>query len=86
MRMHLDHTRANLKKKGYQEDFKIEISNSLENQNWKTFIAPKNEVLIGGCTFLKNWIIRSETSNALDKLFVRNISNNWHLCVFLSMR
>ena len=59
------------------EDFKIEISNSLENQNWKTFIAPKNEVLIGGCTFLKNWIIRSETSNALDKLFVRNISNNF---------
>ena len=59
------------------EDFKIEVSNSLENQNWKSFIAPKNEVLIGGCTFLKNWIIRSETSNALDKLFVRNISNNF---------
>jgi oligopeptidase B len=55
------------------EDFKIDISNSLENQNWKTFIAPKEEVLIGGCTFLKNWIIRSETSDALDKLFVRNI-------------
>jgi oligopeptidase B len=26
--------------------------------------------------FLKNWIIRSETSNALDKLFVRNISTD----------
>ena len=24
-------------------------------------------------TFLKDWIIRSETSNALDKLFVKNI-------------
>ena len=56
------------------EDFKIDISDSLEKQNWKPFIAPKDEVLIGGCTFLKNWIIRSETSNALDKLFVRNIS------------
>ncbi len=56
------------------EDFKIDICDSLENQNWKTFIAPKNEVLIGGCTFLNNWIIRSETSNALDKLFVKNIS------------
>ena len=55
------------------EDFKIDISNRLEDQNWKTFIAPKEEVLIGGCTFLKNWIIRSETSDALDKLFVRNI-------------
>ena len=56
------------------EDFKIDISESLENQTWKNFIAAKNEVLIGGCVFLKNWIIRSETSNALDKLFVRNIS------------
>ena len=58
------------------EDFKIDISESLENQNWKSFIKAKDEVLIGGCTFLKNWIIRSETSNALDKLFVRNISTN----------
>ena len=56
------------------EDFKIDISESLENQKWKPFIIPKNEVLIGGCVFLKNWIIRSETSNALDKLFVKNIS------------
>ena len=56
------------------EDFKIEISESLENQQWKSFIKPKNEVLIGSCIFLKNWIIRSETSNALDRLFVRHIS------------
>ena len=56
------------------EDFKIDISESLENQNWKPFIKPKNEVLIGSCIFLKNWIIRSETSNALEKLFVRHIS------------
>jgi len=55
------------------EDFKIDISNSLEKPDWKTFIAAKEEVLIGGLTFLKNWIIRSETSNALDKLFVINI-------------
>tara|TARA_B100001741_G_scaffold71646_1_gene57661 strand:- start:355 stop:2430 length:2076 start_codon:yes stop_codon:yes gene_type:complete len=56
------------------EDFKIDVSESLEEQNWKSFIDPKNEVLIGGCVFLKKWIIRSETSNALDKLFVKNIS------------
>ena len=56
------------------EDFKIDVSDSLEVQNWESFIAPKKEVLIGGCTFLKNWILRAETSNALDKLFVRNIS------------
>ena len=58
------------------EDFKIDICDNLENQDWKTFIPAKNEVLIGGLTFLKNWIIRSETSGALDKLFVRNISTN----------
>jgi oligopeptidase B len=59
------------------EDFKIDISSSLENQNWKPFVPSKNEVLIGGCVFLKNWIIRSETSDALDKLFIRNISTNF---------
>jgi len=57
------------------EDFKIDVSDSLDKQNWETFIPPRDEVLIGGCTFLKNWIIRSETSNALDKLFVKNISS-----------
>ena len=58
------------------EDFKIDITDSLEKQDWKPFILPKEEVLIGGLSFLNNWIIRSETSNALDKLFVRNISTN----------
>ena len=55
------------------EDFKIDFSDSLENQQWKTFIPARDEVLIGGLTFLKDWIIRSETSDALDKLFVKNI-------------
>ena len=56
------------------EDFKIDVSDSLENQKWKAFIPARDEVLIGGLTFLKDWIIRSETSDALDKLFVKNIS------------
>jgi len=58
------------------EDFKIDICDNLENQNWKTFLPGKDGVLIHGLTFLKNWIIRGETSNALDKLFVRNILTN----------
>ena len=58
------------------QDFKIDICNSLKKQDWKTFIPAKDEVLIGGLTFLKNWIIRGETSGALDKLFVKNISTN----------
>ena len=56
------------------EDFKVDISDNLETQNWKPFIEAKNEVLIGGLVFLKNWILRSEVSDALDKLFVRNVS------------
>ncbi len=56
------------------EDFKIDISESLKKQSWKEFVSAKNEILIGGCIFLKNWIIRSESSSGLDKLFVKNIS------------
>jgi len=58
------------------EDFKIDICDDLKRQDWKAFIPAKDEVLIGGLTFLNNWIIRGETSNALDKLFVKNISTN----------
>ena len=59
------------------EDFKIDITEDLDKQNWQPFIDAKEEVLIGGCVFLKNWIIRSETSDALDKLFIRNIATNF---------
>ena len=54
------------------EDFKIEKCNDLSKQNWEIYIAPKDEVLIGGLIFLKDWIIRAEKSNALSKLFVKN--------------
>ncbi len=57
------------------EDFKIDICESLEIQNWKPYIPAKDEVLIGGLTFLKNWIIRSEISNALGKIFVKNLES-----------
>ena len=58
------------------EDFKIERARSLEDQNWEVFIPARNEVLIGGLVFLKNWIIRSETSNALSKLILRDPKTN----------
>ena len=54
------------------EDFKIDYCDNISNQNWKSFISAKEEVLIGGLVFLKDWIIRSETSNALGKLILRN--------------
>ena len=54
------------------EDFKIDYCDDLNEQNWKSFIPAKKEVLIGGLVFLNDWIIRSETSNALGKLIIRN--------------
>ncbi len=58
------------------EDFKIEKCKDLLNQNWEIFIPAKDEVLIGGLVFLNNWIIRSETSNALGKLILRDPKTN----------
>ena len=58
------------------EDFKIDRCKDLSNQNWEPYIQAKNEVLIGGLNFLNNWIIRAEISNALAKLFVKDLKNN----------
>ncbi len=58
------------------EDFKIDRCSNLDKQDWKSYIAAKDEVLIGGLIFLKNWILRGEKSNALGKLFVRNTETN----------
>ncbi len=59
------------------EDFKIERCSDLSKQNWEIYINAKDEVLIGGLIFLNDWIIRSEKSNALGKLFLRNIKTNF---------
>ena len=66
------------------EDFKIEKSNNIENKNWEIFIPARDEVLIGGLIFLKDWIIRSETSNALSKLILRNPKTNLEEELFFS--
>ncbi len=58
------------------EDFKIEKTKNINFDKWETFIPEKKETLIGGLTFLENWIIRSEVSNALGKIFVRNLITN----------
>jgi len=48
-----------------------------ENINtWEDFIPAKKEVVIGSLEFLDDWIIRGELSNALPKVFVRNIKTN----------
>ena len=58
------------------EDFKIDRCKDLNNQDWKTYIPAKDEVLIGGLVFLNDWEIRSEISNALGKIFIKNINTN----------
>ena len=58
------------------EDFKIDRCKDLSNQNWETYISAKDEVLIGGLVFLNDWVIRSETSNALSRLFVKDKNTN----------
>ena len=57
------------------EDFKIDYCNDLTNPKWDSYIPAQNEVLIGGLTFLNNWVLRSEVSNALAKIFVKNQQN-----------
>ncbi len=58
------------------EDFKILRCPIKNLGEWKDYIPAKNGVLIGGLSFLNNWIIRSEISDALQKIFVRNIKTN----------
>jgi len=64
------HTNKNAK------DFKICRCKKNQTFKWKDFVPAKNEVLIGGFTMLKNWMVRAEIINALPKLFVRNLNTN----------
>ena len=58
------------------EDFKIDKCKDLSSQKWEAYVPAKNEVLIGGLTFLNKWVLRAEISNALGKLFVKNVDTN----------
>jgi len=66
------------------EDFKIERCKNLKEKNWEVFIPAKNEVLIGGLVFLKDWIIRSEISDAIGKLILRNPKTNYEKEIIFS--
>ena len=58
------------------EDFKICRSKKTDIFKWEDFIPAKNEVLIGSFTLLNDWMVRFEITNALPKLFVRNLKTN----------
>ena len=60
----------------HAEDFKICKCSHKNINSWEEVVPAKAEVLVGGFTMLKKWMVRSETINALPKLFVRNLNNN----------
>ena len=57
-------------------DYKIQKCKVENIENLEDFILPKKETIIGGLEFLDDFIIRSEKSDAIPKLFVRNIKTN----------
>jgi len=58
------------------QDYKICICKHENINEWKDYIPATNGVLIGGFDLLNKWMIRSETRDALAKLYVRNLSTN----------
>tara|TARA_Y100000590_G_scaffold245033_1_gene275421 strand:+ start:72 stop:1187 length:1116 start_codon:yes stop_codon:yes gene_type:complete len=68
------------------EDFKISRCSHQNIKEWKDFVPAKNGVLIGGLTFLNDWIIRAEVSDALQKIFVRNVKTNQEEQLILLMK
>jgi len=57
-------------------DYKICKCKHENIKKWEDFIPAKKEVIIGGFDFLDNWMVRGQMSNALPKLFVRNLKTN----------
>jgi len=57
-------------------DYKICRCKHENINNWEDFIPSKKEVVIGGFDLLDDWMIRGEMSNALPKLFIRNLKTN----------
>ena len=57
-------------------DYKVLRCKINDIANLKEFIPAKRETEIGGLDFLDNFIIRNEKSDAIPKLFIRNIETN----------
>ena len=60
----------------HSPDYKICRCKHENIDKWDNFIPAKKEVVIGGFDFLDDWMIRGEMSNALPRVFVRNLKNN----------
>ena len=57
-------------------DYQILRSKNNNINNTEIFIAAKNETIVGSLDFLDNYILRAESTNAIPKIFIRDIKNN----------
>ena len=57
-------------------DYKVLRCKTNQIQNLEVYIPAKKETVIGGLDFLDEYILRGEKSDAIPKLFVRNIKTN----------
>jgi len=57
-------------------DYKILRCKKDDIENLEEFVPSKKETVIGGLDFLDDYIIRAEKSDAIPKLYVRNINTN----------
>ena len=57
-------------------DYKILKCKINDIKNLQVFIPAKKETVIGGLEFLDEYIIRGEKSDAISKLYIRNIKTN----------
>jgi len=57
-------------------DYQILRCDHQNYKNLKIFIPPRKEIIIGGLEFLDNYILRTEKSDAIPKLFFREINTN----------
>ncbi len=57
-------------------DYKVLRCKVDQIENFEVYIPPKKETVIGGLDFLDEYILRGEKSDAISKLYVRNIKTN----------
>jgi len=57
-------------------DYKILRCKTNQIDKLETFLPAKKETVIGGLDFLDDYILRAEKSDAISKLYVRNIKTN----------
>ena len=57
-------------------DYKVLRCKNDQINELEVFLPPKEETVIGGLEFLDDYILRSEKSDAITKLYVRNIKTN----------